>query len=179
MLPIPGQSGGVEPTVSSKSASNPREPLIENRKARHDYFIDDTLEVGLKLLGTEIKSVRLGLVSLGEGYVRASGGEGTGERPSLVLHGVHIGEYPPAGAARQHIPTRERTLLAHKREIRKLAQKTATRGFTLVPLKLYFVRGRAKLLIGLARGKQKGDKRQSIAEREHKRDMDRAMSRRR
>ena len=161
--------------ASRKSES--REPVIENRKARHDYFIDDTLECGIKLLGTEIKSVRLGLVSLGEGFVMAAALPG--RKPALTLHDVHIGEYPPAGAARQHVPARQRALLAHKREIRKLAQQSAARGFTLVPLKMYFVRGRAKLLIGLARGKQKGDKRQSIAEREHRRDMDRAMSRKR
>jgi SsrA-binding protein len=158
--------------------NNPsREPVIENRKARHDYFIDETLECGVRLLGTEVKAVRLGLVSLGEGFVLASAGPG--QKPALVLHDVHIGEYPPAGAARQHQPARLRPLLAHKREIRRLAQRVATRGFTLVPLKMYFVRGRAKLLIGLARGKHKSDKRQSLAEREHRRDMDRAMSRKR
>lgn len=157
--------------------SKPNEPVIENRKARHDYFIEETLECGIELLGTEVKSVRLGLVSLGEGYVQAEAP--TNGRPTLVLHSVHIGEYAPAGVARQHAPQRERRLLAHKREIRKLALRTAVKGLTLVPLKLYFVRGRAKILIGVARGKQKADKRQSIAEREHKRDMDRAMSRKR
>jgi SsrA-binding protein len=155
------------------SATNTHEPTIENRKARHDYFIEDTLECGMKLTGTEIKSVRLGQVSLGEGYVMA-----TSSPPTLMLHGVHIAEYPPAGEAHQHAPTRTRILLAKAREIRRLADRTAQKGFTLVPLKIYFVRGRAKLLIGVGRGKQKGDKRQDIATREHKRDMDRAMSRR-
>jgi SsrA-binding protein len=155
----------------------PNEPEIENRRARHDYFFEETLECGIELLGTEIKSVRLGQVSLGEGYVRAEAGPQ--QRPSLVMVGVHIGEYPPAGALRQHAPQRDRRLLAHKREISKLAARTSSKGFTIVPLKVYFVRGRAKVLIGVARGKQKSDKRQSIAEREHKRDMDRAMSRRR
>lgn len=149
------------------------EPTIENRKARHDFFIEDTLECGIKLTGTEIKSVRNGQVSLAEGYVMA-----TLTPPTLVLHGVHIAEYSPASAAHQHAPTRQRILLANKREIRKLADRTAQKGFTLIPLKVYFVRGRAKLLIGVARGKQKGDKREDIARREHKRDMDRAMSRR-
>jgi len=157
----------------NKSSSNSHEPTIENRKARHDFFIEDTLECGVKLTGTEIKSIRAGKVSLGEGYVRA-----TDAPIALVLHGVHIGEYPPAGEARQHVPTRERVLLAQKREIRKLADKTRQRGVTIVPLKIYFVRGRAKLLIGVARGKQKSDKRQDIATREARRDMDRAMSRR-
>lgn len=150
------------------------EPTIENRRARHDYFIEETLECGIKLTGTEIKSIRLGLVSLAEGYVQAI------ESPlSLTLYGVHIGEYPPANVAHQHIPTRERMLLAHQREIRRMAARTSVKGITLVPLKMYFVRGRAKLLIGIGRGKQKSDKRQDIAAREHQRDMDRAMSKRR
>lgn len=159
------------------STPKSNEPVIENRKARHDYFIEDTLECGIELLGSEIKSVRLGQVSLAEGFVRTD--LGPRQRPTLILHAVHIGEYPPAGAQRQHAPQRERTLLAHRREIRRLAAQTAAKGVTLVPLKIYFVRGRAKVLIGVARGKQKADKRQSIAEREHRRDMDRAMSRKR
>lgn len=161
--------------AGKSKSSNPHEPTIENRKARHEFFIEETLECGLKLRGTEIKAVRAGNVSLAEGYVRA-----TDVPVSLVLHGVHIGEYPPAGGPeRQHVPTRERILLAQKREIRKLADKTRERGVTLVPLKIYFVRGRAKLLIGVGRGKRQQDKRQDIAKREHKRDMDRALSRRR
>ena len=159
--------------AKNKQPSSSHEPTIENRKARHDFFIEDTLECGIKLTGTEIKSLRAGKVSLGEGYVRA-----TDSPIALVLHSVHIGEYPPAGPARQHLPTRERVLLAQKREIRKLADKTRQRGVTIVPLKVYFVRGRAKLLIGIARGKQQSDKRQDIATREARRDMDRAMSRR-
>jgi SsrA-binding protein len=160
--------------MAAKTKSSTHEPTIENRKARHDYFIEDTLECGMKLTGTEIKSVRKGQVSLAEGYVHAS------EQPlALMLHGVHIAEYAPAGAAHQHNPIRQRILLAQKRQIRKLADRSRVRGATLIPLKIYFVRGRAKLLVGLARGKQKSDKRQSIAEREHRRDMDRAMSRKR
>ena len=164
--------------MTAKNQTKPNEPVIENRKARHDYFIEETLECGIELLGTEVKAVRMGRVSLGEGYVLAEGGDGR-QRPTLTLRDVHIGEYPPAGAARQHAAIRERRLLAHKREIRKLAHQTAAKGVTLVPLKMYFVRGRVKLLIGVARGKQKGDKRQAIAQREHRRDMDRAMSRKR
>lgn len=159
--------------AASPKSSNAHEPSIENRKARHDYFIEETLECGIKLTGTEIKSIRAGLVSLGEGYVQA-----TSEPVGLRLYSVHIGEYPPANPAHQHVPTRERILLAQKREIRKLAEKTSEKGVTLVPLKMYFVRGRAKLLIGVGRGKHKADKRQDIATREAKRDMDRAMSRR-
>jgi SsrA-binding protein len=156
----------------SSSKSKSHEPTIENRRARHDYFIEDTLECGVKLTGTEVKSVRNGQVSLAEGYVRAT------ESPvALTLHGVHIAEYPPAGEANQHDPTRARVLLANAREIRKLADRTRERGVTLVPLKVYFVRGRAKLLVGIGRGKGKTDQRQDIAKREAKREIDRAMSR--
>ncbi len=149
------------------------EPKIENRKARHDYIISDTLECGIKLLGTEVKSVRSGQVSLAEGYVRAV------DTPlSLTLHGVHITEYAPAGPNNQHAPTRTRILLAGKREIRKLADQTREKGTTLIPLKMYFVRGRAKLLIGLARGKRKSDKRQTLDKKQAQRDIDRALSKR-
>jgi SsrA-binding protein len=164
--------------VAAKNQPKPNEPVIENRKARHDYFIEETLECGIELLGTEVKAVRMGRVSLGEGYVRTEGGDGR-QKPALTLQSVHIGEFPPAGAARQHAPQRDRRLLAHRREIRKLAHETAAKGVTIIPLKMYFVRGRVKVLIGVARGKQKADKRQTIAQREHQRDMDRAMSRKR
>ena len=126
----------------------------------------------MRLLGTEVKSVRSGQISLGEGYARAS------EQPlALELLGVHIAEYPPAGAHRQHNPTRTRRLLASRREIRRLADQTRQKGTTLVPLKVYFVRGKAKILIGVARGRRKADKRQDIARKEAKRDMERAMRR--
>lgn len=151
-----------------------REPVIENRRARHDYAISDTLEVGIKLVGSEVKSLRDGKASLAEGWVMA-----TAEPPRLELHGVHIDEYPPAGAARQHAPRRTRPLLAHAKEIRKLSQSMQAKGMTLVPLKIYFKTGRAKLLVGLGQGRKHGDKRAAIAEREMKRDMDRAMSRKR
>jgi len=150
------------------------EPTIENRRARHDYAIGDTLECGIELLGSEVKSIRDAQMSLAEGYVRA-----TAEPASLTLHGVHVNEYAPAGAAGQHDPVRTRRLLAHKREIRKLAKATQERGVTIVPLKVYFVRGRAKVLVGVARGKTRVDKRQSIAAREAKRDIERATARRR
>lgn len=160
--------------MASRKRKTTNEPEIQNRKARHDYLIEDTLECGIKLVGTEVKSVRSGQVSLAEGYVRAV------ETPlALTLHGVHIAEYAPAGEANQHVPTRPRVLLAQKREIRKLAVKTRDKGLTIVPLKMYFVRGRAKLLVGLARGKRKADKRQDIDRRQAKRDIDRAMSRNR
>ena len=142
-----------------KGPSN--EPTIINRRARHEFFVEETLECGIKLTGTEVKAVRSGKVSLAEGFARA-----TAEPLELTLHGVHIAEYPPAGPHRQHAPTRPRRLLAHRREIRKLADRTRERGTTLIPLRLYFIRGRAKILIGIARGRQKADKRQKIDHRE-------------
>lgn len=157
-----------------KQTNNNREPVIENRRAHHTYQVGDTLECGIELRGTEIKSVREGQMSIAEGWVKAE------EQPaSLTLHGVHIAEYPPAGAHRQHDPDRVRRLLAHKREIAKLAQSVRSKGATIVPLKVYFVRGRAKLLVGVALGKRKADKRDDLAKRDAKREMDRAMSRRR
>ena len=105
--------------MASKTRHRSNESTIENRRARRDYFIEDTLECGIRLTGTEIKSVRIGQVSLAEGYVRA-----TETPPRLTLHGAHIAEYPPAGEHRQHQPVRVRALLAHRREIRKLAART-------------------------------------------------------
>lgn len=162
--------------------------MIENRKARHDYHILETLECGVVLQGSEVKSVRDGKVSLGEGFVRVEGygvKSKTAARRSwakgMYLHGVNIGEYGPAGRAGstgQHLPTRVRSLLAHKREMAKLAKAVEAKGMTLVPLKVYFKNGKAKVLVGVAKGKQAHDKREAIAEREMKRDMDRAMTRR-
>ena len=159
--------------ASKKRSSNA--PTIENRKARHKFVVEETLECGIRLTGTEVKSIRNGQMSLGEGYVRAA----NGEKPSLTLHGVHISEYPPAGEKNQHEPTRVRALLAHRREIRKLVEGTRTKGYTLIPLKVYFVRGRAKVLIGLARGRRKQDKREDMAKQESRREINRAMSQRR
>lgn len=158
-------------------ASKPRQsgtPTIENRKARHDFAIGDTLEVGIVLTGPEVKSIRDAKVSIGEGYVRVQENP-----PALWLHGVTILEYGPA-AGRPGIPKTDRTrkLLAHAREIRKLARQVDQKGMTIVPLKLYFKNGYAKLLIGVGRGKSKSDKRRAIGEREAKRAIDRAMSRR-
>ena len=149
-------------------------PTIENRRARFDYTISDTLEVGIVLVGPEVKSVRDSKVSLAEGYVRVQ------EHPlSLYLHNVNIDEYAPA-AGRPSRPalSRTRKLLAHKREIAKLARQVDQKGMTIVPLKLYFKNGYAKLLIGLGKGRAHHDKRDAIAAREGKRDIDRAMSKR-
>lgn len=154
--------------AGSKKGTGAREPSIGNRKARYDYFITDTLTCGIKLTGTEIKSVRAGLISLKEGYVRAS------EHPvSMTLHGVHIAEYPGAGPKHQHDPTRTRVLLANKREIRAWAVESRAKGSTIVPLEIVWVDKRAKLVIGLGIGKKKYDKRQALKHKADKREMDR------
>lgn len=154
----------------SNSPHKPNEPEIHNRKARHLYHIDETLECGIKLVGTEVKSVRAGRISIAEGYVIARA-----EPPALEIVGIHIDEYAPAGSG-THRPTQTRALLAHKREIRKLARKTVEKGVTIVPLKVYFKNGYVKVLIGVGRGKREHDKRQDIKKRETDRDMRRAMS---
>ncbi len=145
-------------------------PTFFNRKAKHDYEILETIEVGIVLEGTEVKALRDGDCSIAEGYVLVKD-----EPPALTLHDVMIGPYPPAGAL-QHVPTRHRQLIAHKREIRKLARDVDQKGVTIVPLKLYFKGSFAKLQIGVAKGRQQHDKRRAIADRESKRELDRAMS---
>lgn len=147
-------------------------PVIENRRARHDYHIGETLEVGIVLLGSEVKAIRDSNVSLAEGYVTA-----TDDPPGLALHSVNVGPYGPAGPL-AHPPVRVRELLAHKREILKLFKAVQQKGATIVPLKLYFKDGFAKLLIGVGVGKSSFDKRESIAQRESDRDIQRAMSKR-
>ncbi len=157
----------------SKKKHKDEEKTIENRKARFDYTIGDTLECGIVLGGGEVKSVRTGQVSLGEGYVRAQM-----DPPAFYLHGVNIAEYGPARTSVPTSPTRTRKLLAHKREIARLFKLQEIKGNTLVPLKIYFKNGYAKCLIGVGTGKTKGDKRQTIKERESDRDIARATSRR-
>jgi SsrA-binding protein len=156
----------------AKKKGKEQERVMENRKARFDYHISETLECGIQLRGSEVKSIRDGKVSLTEGYVRVQ------EVPlALYLHSVTIEEYGPAGG-RQHAMGRTRKLLAHKREIAKLWRQVQQKGMTVVPLKMYFKNGYAKVLIGLGKGKSKHDKRDTIAERESKRDISRAMTRR-
>lgn len=158
--------------AKKRNPKTSNEPTIENRRARHEYSIAETLEVGIALVGTEVKAVRAGIVSLGEGFVMARA-----EPPALVLHQVSIGEYAPAGG-QQHRLDRTRTLLAHKREILKLARILETKGVTIVPLKLYFKNGRAKLLIGVGTGRAEHDKRRAISDRESQREIQRALSKR-
>jgi len=145
--------------------------VATNRSARHDYFIDDTFEAGLVLMGTEVKALRMGRAAIGDGYVSVDTGE-------AWLENVHIPEYTE-GTWTNHSPRRRRKLLLHQHEIDELMQKTREKGFTIVPLRLYFVKGRAKLEIGLGRGKKFYDKRQALRERQDTREAQRAMGTRR
>ncbi len=160
------------PVAKSKKKPKSEGATIENRKARHQYHILDTLECGVVLAGSEVKSVRDGNASIGEGYVTIDGEPG-----QMTLRNVTIGEYPPAGQM-QHPMLRTRRLLAHRREIARLKRQVLQKGVTIVPLKLYFKDGWAKIMIGVAEGKQSFDKRRAIKERENQRDLQRAMSKR-
>ena len=141
-----------------------------NRKATHDYHILRTLEAGLALTGSEIKSIREGHASIREAYVRPQNGE-------MWLVGAHIAHYPPAGRD-NHEATRSRRLLLHRSEIQELEREIQSAGTTVVPLRLYLKDGRAKLEIALARGKKSYDKREAIAKRDAERQMQRALRRR-
>ena len=132
--------------------------IADNRKARHDYHILETFEAGIALLGTEVKAIREGRVNLRDSYARTQDGE-------VWMLNVHISPYSHRGYA-DHAETRQRKLLLHRHEIRKLIGRTAEKGLTLVPLQMYFKNGRLKVLVGLARGKQAHDKRETIRRRE-------------
>jgi SsrA-binding protein len=149
--------------------SDGRREVATNRRAFHDYFIDEKYEAGLALTGTEVKSVRGGKVNLRDGFVRIDGQE-------AWLENVHISPYAQ-GNVMNHEPMRPRKLLLHSREIASLIGKVRQRGYTLIPLRIYFMRNRAKVEIGLARGKRQYDKREAIAERDAKREMARALRR--
>ncbi len=140
--------------------------VCQNKKARYDYFIDEVLEAGLVLLGPEVKSLREGRASLVDSYARVKKGE-------VFLYNMHITPYPYAHHVRLE-PVRTRKLLLNKREIRRLIGKTEAKGYTLIPTKVYFTKGRAKIEIALAKGKRKYDKRQALKEKELKRDMEEA-----
>lgn len=135
--------------------------ISENRKARHDYFIEETLEAGIVLQGTEVKSIRLGRVNLKDSYAQVENGE-------VFLFGMHISPYEQ-GNRFNHDPLRPRKLLLHKRQIRRLLGKTREEGYTLVPTRLYFSQGRCKVELALARGKKLYDKRDSYAKRDAER----------
>jgi len=142
-----------------------------NKQARFDYFIEDTIEAGLVLKGTEVKSLRQGRANLKDAYGRIKNGE-------VFLHQMHISVYPFAYYD-NHEPERPRKLLLHKQEIKRLFGKMNEKGFSLIPIKVYFKSGKVKVLLGLARGKRQYDKREQIKRRDAKRDLDREIHRRR
>jgi len=142
--------------------------IATNRSARHDYFIDDVFEAGLVLQGTEVKALRQGRATIGDGYVAIDGGQ-------AWLENVHIPEYTQ-GTWTNHSPRRKRKLLLHAHELDRLAIDTREKGITIVPLRLYFAKGRAKVEIGIARGKKQHDKRHALKEKQDAREAQRAMS---
>jgi len=144
--------------------------VCQNRKAHHEYLVMEALECGLALLGSEVKSLRSGKVSLDEAYARVKEGE-------VWLIGCDIPEYAQANQF-NHPPKRPRKLLLHRREIKRFAGRATMKGLTLVPLKMYFKAGRAKLLLGLCRGKQRQDKREAMKKADARREMQRVMRRR-
>ncbi len=144
--------------------------IAQNRKARHNYKILDTIEAGLELLGTEVKSLREGKANLGDSYARV-------ENRQAFLHNLHISEYSQ-GNQFNHDPLRKRRLLLHRREIDRMRGRVDEKGLTLIPLKLYFKRGMAKVELGLAKGKREYDRRHDIARREAQREMEAAFKER-
>ena len=143
--------------------------VATNRRAFHDYFIDEKYEAGMQLLGTEVKSLRGGRANLRDGYVRIAGNE-------AWLENVHISPYAQ-GNLMNHEPMRPRKLLLHRQQIASLIGKVRQKGYTLIPLRVYFVRNKAKVEVGLARGKRQFDKREALAEADAKREMARAIRR--
>ncbi len=148
-----------------------RKIVVENRRARHNYAIEQTYEAGLALRGSEVKALREGKGQIAEAYAMVRDGE-------VFIHGMHISPYSGASTHVEVDPIRVRKLLLHRREIDELAAATQQKGMTLVPLRVYFAHGMAKMELGLARGKQNVDKRRDIAEREAKRQMERTARRR-
>jgi len=139
--------------------------ITENRKARHNYFIEDIYEAGMVLVGTEVKSLRIGRVNLKDSYAKIKNGE-------VFVYQMHIGAYPFA-QENNHEPLRPRKLLLNKREIKKLYGKVNEMGYSLIPLSIYFKKGKVKMTLALARGKRKYDKRETIRRRDQKRELDR------
>ncbi|NLG58151.1 MAG: SsrA-binding protein SmpB [Clostridiales bacterium] len=142
-------------------------PIADNRRARHDYFVEESYECGIELKGTEVKSMRQGRVNLKESYARIKDGE-------VWVEGMHISPYEQ-GSIFNTDPLRPKRLLLHKSEIRKLQAQVMRQGMTLIPLKIYLKDGRMKLELGVCRGKRLHDKREDIADRDAKRDMERAL----
>ena len=139
--------------------------VTENRKARFEYFIEDEFEAGISLLGTEVKSLRMGRANLKDAYGKIQQGE-------VYIHQMHIGQYPYAHYG-NHDPLRPRKLLLHKYEIKRLYGKVNEKGYALIPLRVYFKAGKVKVALALAKGKRKHDKRETIRRRDQKRELDR------
>lgn len=144
--------------------------LARNKKARHDFFIEEVYEAGIELTGTEVKSAKNGRINLKDGFARIQNGE-------VYLHNVHISPYEE-GNRNNHEPTRTRKLLLHKKEIKKLIGYTQTKGYTIVPLSVYVTRGLIKLELALAKGKQKHDKREAIKRKTMEREAEKALKER-
>ncbi|MBQ9360412.1 MAG: SsrA-binding protein SmpB [Lachnospiraceae bacterium] len=142
-----------------------KKTIVNNKKAFHDYFIEEQLEVGIELFGTEVKSIRAGKCSIKEAYIDARSGE-------LIIYGMNITPYEKGNIFNKD-PLRDKRLLAHKKEIMKLQGQLTQKGYTLLPLEVYLTRGRVKLLIGLGRGKKLYDKRESIAKKDMRRETER------
>jgi SsrA-binding protein len=157
--------------VAARKQDTNNTVIARNKRARHDYAIEDTYEAGVALTGTEVKSLRHGRASLVDGFALVSDGE-------VWLHNVHIPEYT-LGTWTNHAPTRTRKLLLHRGEIDRLIRKTTEQGLTLVPLSLYFKDGKVKVELAVARGKREYDKRQDLAKRDAAREVERAIRRRR
>jgi SsrA-binding protein len=158
--------------MSPKADPAGQKTVVSNRRARHDYEILERFETGIVLSGAEVKSLRGGHGSLAEAFGRVRDGE-------VWLEGMHIPPYAQAMDKARYDPTRARKLLLHRKEIERLIGKTAERGLALVPMRVYFTHGMAKVELGLGRGKRQFEKRQAIAEREHRREMEREVGRRR
>jgi SsrA-binding protein len=158
----------IDLPMTKKKAEEPNRVIAQNRKAWHDYFIEEKYEAGLALQGWEVKSLRAGRAQLKEGYVVLESGE-------AFLIGAHISPLAQASTHVEANPTRKRKLLMHREQLNKLIGAVERRGYTLVPLELYWQRGRAKLLVGLGRGKQAHDKREDIKKRETQRELQRVL----
>ena len=171
MTPASKSARAPKPTAGqkAKAASDAHKTVARNRKATHDYFIEDRYEAGLVLTGTEVKALRMGRASLTEAWIEI---DRYGE---AWLQGAHIPEYLQ-GTWNNHSPRRKRKLLLHRSELERLEGRVQAKGYTVVPLELYFIGGRAKLEIALARGKQDWDKRQALREAQDKREAARAMA---
>jgi SsrA-binding protein len=152
-------------------ADRPEKTLVQNRRARHEYFIEENFEAGIELSGTEVKSLRLGNANLGDAYASVKDGQ-------LYLHSMHISPYDKGNIYNKE-PLRSRRLLMHKREIRRLGGQVQQKGYSLIPLRLYLKDNKVKVELALARGKKLYDKREDDADRDAKRDMERAFAKNR